>query len=124
MVFVCSGGSLVPINNPDDPHANAAFLVATARHRPVAVFKPSAGELDGLRSGCPAGLGGHREAAAYALDQMQPATLRAGVPPTALVNLRRGPSSDWQLGSLQQFVPNLGGSDGFGPSMFDASGAV
>lgn len=118
------GGRFVPAEEGD-----GVWIITSASGKPVAVWKASDEERQdrsntsaAIERGCPRGQRAEREYLAYLLDQALPVQLRAGVPPTLLVQVLRGGGlggrRQQQTGSIQQFVESEGSSEDWGASHY------
>eukprot|EP01051_Picozoa_sp_SAG22_P015130 SAG22_NODE_1936_length_3290_cov_2.130367_1_plen_411_part_00 len=115
-----SGGGFAPAEEGD-----GVWIVVGRDGSPVAVWKSNDGEPQdrsnmsaAIERGCACGQRAQREYMAYLYDLSLPAALRAGVPPTLLVQLGGGRRA---VGSIQRFVPGKGSSEDWGCSQFGSA---
>lgn len=119
---LASGGRFTPAEEGD-----GVWIISTAAGKPIAVWKSQEEELEdrsntstAIEQGCACGQRAQREYMAYLVDQALPPDLRAGVPPTLLVEIRVGNTYGIrQAASIQRFVENKGTSEEWGCSRYD-----
>lgn len=108
-----SKSSTIKVNSPCNNSTNGVYFVRDHRRRLVGVFKPK-DEDSGAKDGIKEGDAVAKEVAAYYLDHKG----LAHVPRTKQVLFEDLQTGDRRLGSLQEYIENIGAAEDFSSSLF------